>query len=96
MDFLRDTLLSVEAARMPLVFMSTQNESYGGVFLAGDDYLMGVEAGRAAGEIIRDELDGQANIIILDYPSLPYIVARANGMQDGVLEVAPAARIIGR
>jgi ABC-type sugar transport system substrate-binding protein/predicted Ser/Thr protein kinase len=96
MDLLRDTLLSVEAARMPLVFMSTQSESYGGVFLAGDDYLMGVEAGRAAGEIIRDELDGQANVIILDYPSLPYIVARANGMQDGMLEVAPAARIIGR
>ncbi len=96
MELLRESLLSVEAAHMPLVFMSAQEESYGGIFLAGDDYLMGVEAGRAAGEIIRDELGGQANIVILDYPSLPYIVARANGMQDGVLEVAPAARIIGR
>ncbi len=96
MELLRESLLSIEAAQMPLVFMSAQEESYGGIFLAGDDYLMGVEAGRAAGEIIRDELGGQANIIMLDYPSLPYIVARANGMQDGVLEVAPAARILGR
>lgn len=96
MALLEGSLRSVQQAGIPIVFMSAYEENYGGVFLAGDDYLMGVEAGRAAGRIIRDELGGQARVIILDYPDLPHIVARANGMQDGLLEFAPGARVLGR
>ncbi len=95
-ELLRDPLSSAEVAGVPMVFLTTREENYSGVFLDGDDYLLGVEAGRAAGRIIRDEMGGRANAIILDYPDLPYIVSRANGMQDGVLEVAPGTRIIGR
>lgn len=95
-ELLDETLRSVEAAGIPLVFMSEPNTTYSGVFLAGDDYLMGVEAGRAAGRIIADEMNGQARVIILDYPDMPQIISRANGMQDGLLEFAPAARVIGR
>ena len=97
-ELLRDPLTSAQSANIPIVFMSasTDGRNYGGVFLAGDDYLMGVEAGRAAGRIIRSEMGGRANVIILDYPDLPHIVARANGMQDGMMEVAPNARVLGR
>jgi len=96
MDLLRNSLLSMQSAGIPLVFMSAFDENYGGVFLEGDDYLMGLEAGRAAGQIIRDEMGGQANVIILDYPDLEHIISRANGLQDGLLEFAPAARVLGR
>ncbi len=95
-SLLDQSLRSVQQANMPLVMMQSNIESYGGVLIGGDDYLMGLEAGRAAGRIIRDELGGRANVIILDYPSMPVIVNRANGLEDGVLEIAPSARVIGR
>ncbi len=95
-ETLSDTLHSVQQAGMPLVMMSSEAEAFGGVLIAGDDYLMGQEAGRAAGEIIRHEMGGQADVIILDYPDLKYIVSRADGMEAGVLETAPDAHIVGR
>jgi serine/threonine protein kinase/ABC-type sugar transport system substrate-binding protein len=95
-ELLQNALQSVQAARLPLVLLASNVPSYGGVQLPGDDYLMGVEAGREAGRIIRDELSGRANVIILDFPSRPDIVTRANGLQDGVLEIAPNADVVGR
>jgi serine/threonine protein kinase/DNA-binding LacI/PurR family transcriptional regulator len=95
-ELLDTGLQSVQRAGLPLVLLASNVPSYGGVLLPGDDYLMGVEAGRAAGRIIREELNGRANAIILDFPSRPDIVTRANGLQDGVLEAAPNANIIGR
>ena len=93
---LDDTLKSAQEAGMPLVQMSSNSASYGGVLIGGDDYLMGLEAGRAAGRMIRDEMDGTADVIILDYPDLDILIRRADGLQDGVLEFAPQAHIIGR
>ena len=93
---LGDTLSSVQQAAIPLVMLTSDANSYGGVLVAGDDYLMGVEAGRAAGRIIRDEMGGRADVIVLDYPDLDYLVTRANGLEDGVLEIAPGAHIVGR
>ncbi|MDX2162299.1 MAG: protein kinase [bacterium] len=95
-ELLEPSLESLQASGLPLVLNQGDMESYGGVLMGGDDYLLGLEAGRAAGAIIRDELGGRARVIVLDFPSMPVIVARANGAQDGVLEVAPGATIIGR
>jgi len=93
---LNGALSSAQDAGIPLVLMSSGIESYGGVLLAGDDYLMGVEAGRAAGLLVRDTRDARANVVILDYPDLPIIVVRANGLEDGFREFVPEANIIGR
>ncbi|NWF67675.1 MAG: protein kinase [Chloroflexi bacterium] len=93
---LADSLATVEQRGIPLVQFIGAQPSYGGVLLAGDDYVMGVRAGRLAGQIIAAEMNGQANVIILDYPDLPQIVQRANGLQDGLLSYAPDANIIGR
>jgi ribose transport system substrate-binding protein len=57
---------------------------------------MGLKPGQLAGQIIADEMGGVADVIILDYPDLPAIVTRANGLEDGVLEFAPNAHIVGR
>lgn len=89
-------LTSAQNAGIPLILLHSDMPSYGGVMLAGDDTLMGVEAGLAGGALIRDQLNGQADVIILDYPDLPGLVNRANGLEAGVLEIAPEARIIGR
>jgi ribose transport system substrate-binding protein len=85
-----------QQAGIPLVFMHSDMPSYGGVLLAGDDYQMGLKAGRFAGQIIASELDGQANVIILDYPDQPILIERANGLEDGMKEFAPQAQVIGR
>ncbi len=95
-EALTDTLTSVQQAKMPLVMMTADSDNFGGVLIAGDDYLIGREAGRAAGQIIQDEMNGEANVLILDYPDLSYLVTRANGLEDGVLQVAPKAHIVGR
>jgi serine/threonine protein kinase/DNA-binding LacI/PurR family transcriptional regulator len=90
------TLKSVQKADMPLVLLSSDMPSYGGVLLEGDDFSMGLAPGRFAGQIIRDEVGGKANVIILDYPDLPYLVQRANGLEEGLRELAPQAKVIGR
>jgi ABC-type sugar transport system substrate-binding protein len=95
-DLLASTLTSAQAAGLPLILMSSTIPTYGGVRVAGDDYLMGVEAGRAAGRIITAEREGRANVVILDYPQLESLVARADGLADGVTEMARQVDIVGR
>jgi len=95
-DLLAETLTSAESANLPLAFMAGGIPTYGGVLIGGDDYLLGLEGGRGAGRVIRDEMDGEANVIVLDFPTMPVIVVRADGMVDGVLEYAPDANIVGR
>lgn len=96
MALLHDTLTAIQQRRLPLVFHQSGIESYGGVMLAGDEYQMGLEAGRYAGHLIAQEMDGQAQVVILSFEDMPAIVTRANGLQDGILEFAPEAVIIGR
>jgi ribose transport system substrate-binding protein len=93
---LNNTLNAIDAADVPLVLMNATMESHGGVLIAGDDYAMGLAAGRAVGEIVRDELGGEARVIILDYPQLPQIITRANGLENGITDAAPNVEIVGR
>ena len=95
-ELLVEPLTAAQEAHIPLVINAAGMPSYGGVRLEGDDYLMGLRAGQAAGQAIASELNGEANVIVLDYPSLPYLVERADALVDGVLEFAPDATIVGR
>lgn len=97
-NLLEEPLQRIESAHLPLAIFSDPEHSYGGVKFAGqnDNYEMGLTAGRLAGQIIRDEMGGAANVVILDYPDLEIIVRRADGLEDGVLELAPEANIVGR
>ncbi len=89
---------SLRAAQDAGVFVVIygSDDAYGGVTLIGDDYGLGQKIGRYAGQVIADELGGQAEVIILDFPSLPSIVQRANGLEDGMREFAPNVNVIGR
>ncbi len=95
-NLLDRALKSLEEAGLPVVFLNPGERLYGGIGLAQDEFELGRAAGLYAGLVIRDEMSGQADVIILDYPALPSIVARANGIEAGVLELAPEARIVGR
>ncbi|NDJ60676.1 MAG: protein kinase [Chloroflexi bacterium] len=93
---LDETLSAVPADELPLVFMSSQIPSYGGVLLGGDDYLMGRASGEAVGAIIAAEWQGEADVVILDFPDMPFITQRADGLRDGIKALAPNVNIIGR
>ncbi len=95
-DLLDGPLQAIAAARVPLVTLSGTIANYGGVTLTGDDYLMGRLAGELVGQLLLEERDGQANVVILDYPDVSHIVQRANGLEEGLLHYAPEANIVGR
>ncbi|MCU0481099.1 MAG: bifunctional serine/threonine-protein kinase/ABC transporter substrate-binding protein, partial [Anaerolineae bacterium] len=91
-------LSDLDEANIPLTLYAGNAEGfgYGGIVTVGDDYELGYKPGQFAGQIIADELNGEANVVILDYPDLPAIVERADGLEAGVLSIAPNATIIGR
>jgi ABC-type sugar transport system substrate-binding protein/predicted Ser/Thr protein kinase len=93
---LATSLQSVQTSAIPLVLMNGQMPSYGGVLMAGDEYEMGMATGHEAARIINAESEGQARVIILDYPDLDQLIVRANGLEDGVREGAPAVEVLGR
>jgi len=91
-------LQTVEERGIPFVTITKEDYLYGGVQLASteDNYSMGFTVGEFAGEVILDELEGEAQVVILDFPDQPIIVERANGLEDGVLSIAPDVEIVGR
>ncbi len=91
-------LEALDAADYPLVLPATSLNAnhHGGVVITTDNYLMGRIPGEYAGKWIRDKLEGKAKVAILDYITLEELVQRADGLEDGVLEYAPEAEIIGR
>ncbi|HLV35061.1 MAG TPA: protein kinase [Spirillospora sp.] len=95
-DLLDGPLKSIQDSRLPLVIMGGESPTYGGVLITGDEYEMGFKAGQLAGRIIAAEMNGTANVIVLDYPDLPHLVTRADGLVAGVLAEAPDATIVGR
>ncbi len=96
-NLLKVSIQSAKAANIPVVFQANDvPPNSGGVMVGGDDYLLGLEPGRFAGRIVRSEMGGQAQVIILDYPDRGDIVLRANGLEDGLKEFAPNAKVIGR
>ncbi len=96
MSLLKASVKSAHEADIPLVYQANNLTDSSGIMVGGDDYLLGVEPGRFAGNIVRDEMNGQAEVIILDYPDREDIVTRANGLEDGLKEFAPNAHVIGR
>jgi ABC-type sugar transport system substrate-binding protein len=64
--------------------------------LALDEYQFGFKAGTEAGKWIVQKLDGQAEFAILAADDLKHIVDRANGIRDGILKMAPNAKLVAR
>lgn len=61
-----------------------------------DEYNFGYMSGVEAGKWIRDELGGKAKCAILAYDNLAHVIARGDGIRDGILEMAPNAQIVVR
>ncbi|HET9221770.1 MAG TPA: sugar ABC transporter substrate-binding protein [Roseiflexaceae bacterium] len=62
----------------------------------GSDIDLGCAAGEVAGDLIAQEKDGKATVAILDYPSLPQIVLRADSIEKCLKTRASGAAVVGR
>lgn len=96
---LGEPLLAIAERHLPLVHIQEPDPEYRYdgvvVFSRGDDYDMGLAAGRHAGQVLLEESGGMADVIVLDEPKLQFMAQRADGLVDGLLETAPQASIIG-
>ena len=67
-----------------------------GIGISIEDTDLGCAAGQIAGDVIVKEKSGHAVVALLDYPSLPNVVERANQIEACLRQTAPDAKIVGR
>jgi ABC-type sugar transport system substrate-binding protein len=67
-----------------------------GIGISIEDADLGCAAGEIAGDAIVKENSGKATVAVLDYPSLPNVVERANQIEACLKQTAPDAKIVGR
>jgi ABC-type sugar transport system substrate-binding protein len=61
-----------------------------------DEYQFGFRAGLEAGKWIAEKLGGETEFAILAADDLKHIVDRADGIRDGILKMAPQAKLVAR
>lgn len=59
-----------------------------------DNHALGYVVGEQASKWIDDKLDGKANVAILNYPQLPVLLARGNGIRDAITKLSPESTIV--
>lgn len=64
------------------------------VYVAARESDMGYALGTAAGRFIKDRLNGNAEVAILNYPDIPQIIEREEGIKKGIQELAPDAKLV--
>jgi ribose transport system substrate-binding protein len=59
-----------------------------------DNHKLGYTIGEAAAKFINDKLGGKAEVAILNYPQLPILLERGNGIKEAITKLAPNATIV--
>ncbi|MBK8134636.1 MAG: protein kinase [Chloroflexi bacterium] len=96
LELLGPTMEEIRRAGIPFVTQASNMGEYGGVQILTDNTLLGHKPGVYMGQMVRDELGGQAKVVVMAFDDLPDVQARADGMIAGLLEGAPEAEIVAR
>ncbi len=91
---LDDTVESLHEATIPLVLSLDYHSGYG-IKIAQDDAAVGQQQGRYAGQILVDEDGGQGTLVVLSFMQVAPGQAQAQGMIEGLQQVAPQVSVIG-
>jgi len=59
-----------------------------------DNQALGYEVGKEAAAFIHEKHGGRAEVAILNYPQLPVLLARGNGIREAITKLAPEATIV--
>ena len=69
----------------------------GAIGISVNDESLGLAAGRAAGQYAAELFPNESvQVAITDYPDLPNVVRRADGIEAGLLEANPNIEVVGR
>lgn len=77
-----------------IVISSNQNVEGSDAFLTVPEYEYGSAIGELAGQWIAEQLNGEAEVAVIDFPQLKSIIERADGIRDGIIKHAPDAKIV--
>ena len=61
-----------------------------------DNKALGEEVGKQAAEFINKKHNGKADVAILNYPQLPVLLARGNGIESALKADAPNAKVVAK
>ncbi len=89
-------LQAAQDAGVKIVRLSEIVTERGSVTITFRNEDMGKAVGSYTADLINQEMHGQANVAVLDYPPVPVTVQRADAMIAALQEKAPNARIVGR
>ncbi|MCC6973981.1 MAG: substrate-binding domain-containing protein [Anaerolineae bacterium] len=90
---------AVQAAQESGVLIMTTGDTVygkGAITFTITNQTMGEKVGEYTAQIVNAEMGGKAKAIILDYPDVPAVIARADGMEKMFLANAPESAILGR
>ena len=59
-----------------------------------DNHKLGYLIGEQAAKWINEKLGGKAEVAILNYPQLPILLERGNGIKEAITKLAPNAKIV--
>jgi len=75
----------------------TDMVDYGAITASVNNITIGLAEGDAAGKYAKAKFPGQkVQVMILDYPSIPDLVARADAIQQAMLAADPDIQVVGR
>jgi ribose transport system substrate-binding protein len=77
-----------------IVQYAGRETSANGISVSVEESDLGCAAGAIAGGAINTEKDGEATVAILDYPDLPALAARTEGIEKCLKAEAPRATIL--
>lgn len=86
---------AAEAGVQIVQYAGRQLADLGGVTISIEDRDLGLAAGEYAAQLINEELDGVANVAILDFPDVANVVVRADAIREAIETLAPEAVIVG-
>ncbi len=61
-----------------------------------NNYDLGYMIGEQAAKWINEKCNGTAEVAVLDYPQLPILLERGNGIVDAITKLAPNAKIVAQ
>ena len=75
----------------------TDMVDFGAITASVNNLTIGLAEGKAAGEYAAKQFPGKSvQVAILDYPSIPDLVARADAIQTAMLAADPSIQVVGR
>lgn len=86
-------LKKARAAGIKVIAQSTKLKTYDTYVTVGE-LDMGTNAGEIAGQWIKDNLGGNAEVAVLNYPTIPQLIDRDKGIRQGVAKYAPNAKFV--